>query len=130
MGTFDPFLQRPGFRGCALAIREARAIVLDPDVQPVVLNREVHIDTVGVAVPDCIGDRFPKHLLQIELKADWYRPLIAVSGNMTVYRPLLAQAFGERAQFGDGVGKPKFAFAAQRKKEASNFGLLFHEQPL
>ena len=124
MGPFDAFLERPGFGGSTPAIGKSRAIVLDPNLQPVVFDSQADIDPVGVAMAYRIGDRLSQHLLQIELKPDRDRALITVRGNVAVDGPVLALSLGKRAKLGDRIRKLELAVAPQGEQEAANLRLL------
>ena len=81
-------------------------------------------------MPDGIGDGFAKQLLQIKLEPDRDRCLLAIGGDLAVYRPLLAEPLGKRAKFHDRLGEFDLAVPPKRHHEAADLALFLDHQAL
>jgi hypothetical protein len=85
MGSFDALLERPRLdRGFAVGIRESGAVVGNAQPKEVLLDSEPDVDALRPAVADGIGNRLAKQLLEIELKPDRDRCLLAVCSDVAV----------------------------------------------
>ena len=131
MGPFDPLLERPGCQQSgAIRFRKARPIVGNAKLELVIRDCQPDFDPFRPAMTNRIGDRFTKELVEVELKPDRDGALIAVRDDAAIDRPLLAQALGKRAKFGDRVHKFKILVPTQGKQESADFPLFLHQQSL
>ena len=118
------FKDQGSLRAFAFCPGEALAIVVDSQLKLVVLDRNPNIDTPGAAVANGIGHRLPQHLLNVELKPDRNRALLAAGADLAVDRPLLAQPLSQRLKLGDRIGQVKVRGRAEARSGSRGFRLL------